>query len=368
MGINEEVARAFGSHTLWKTRIERAAEAGKSEFKPEDVCKDGLCTFGKWLYDPKLPADVRESRHYAEVKRLHAEFHQAAGGAIRKAISGDAAGAKRDLDQGAYAQTADRFFNGMFKWQRSAAVRWSGIGSPLLKTILIALNSRFALRVWAAVALPGAAAIASLVYIQAHRDALAASGADIGFFQAFLAGALVVGALLALLLTRSVTKPLKDLTEATRALAKGDLGVRIPSMDRADELGELARAVLVFQEQSLAVERIAGVREQERSKNESERRTALVRMAESIEGQTSNTVGRIAEESERVHATAKNMARGAILVEENAQRVAAAAEQSLINAQTVAAATDKLSASIGQIAGQMEKSREVVGDAVQAAE
>jgi methyl-accepting chemotaxis protein len=62
------------------------------------------------------------------------------------------------------------------------------------------------------------------------------------------------------------------------------------------------------------------------------------------------------------------MARGAILVEENAQRVAAAAEQSLINAQTVAAATDKLSGSIRQIAGQMEKSREVVGDAVQAAD
>ena len=102
MGINEEVARAFGSHTLWKTRIERAAEAGKSEFQPDDVCKDGLCTFGKWLHDPKLPADVRGSRHYAEVKRLHAEFHQAAGGAIKKAIDGDAAGARRDLEQGAY--------------------------------------------------------------------------------------------------------------------------------------------------------------------------------------------------------------------------------------------------------------------------
>jgi HAMP domain-containing protein len=149
----------------------------------------------------------------------------------------------------------------MFKWQRAAAVRWSGIGSPLLKSVLIALNSRFALRVWAAVALPGAAALASLIYIQAHHQALAAAGADIGFFQTFLAGALIVGALLALLLTRSVTKPLKDLTEATRSLAKGDLGVQIPSMERADELGELARAVLVFQEQSLAVERIAGARE-----------------------------------------------------------------------------------------------------------
>jgi methyl-accepting chemotaxis protein len=368
MGINEEVARAFGSHTLWKTRIERAAVAGKSEFQPDDVCKDGLCTFGKWLHDPKLPAEVRDSRHYAEVRRAHADFHQAAGGAIKKAITGDPQGAKHDVEQGAYFKASESLFNAMFTWQRASAVRWSSIGSPLVRGLLIGLNSRFALRVWAAVALPAIASLASLIFIRAHRGALAADGADIAFFEGFLGIALVAGALLALLLTRSVTKPLKSLTEATRDLAKGELGVRIPSMERADELGELARAVLVFQEQSLAVERIAGVREQERSKNESERRTALVRMAESIEGQTSSTVGRIAEESERVHVTAKSMARGAILVEENAQRVAAAAEQSLINAQTVAAATDKLSDSIRQIAGQMEKSREVVGDAVQAAD
>src|SRR5579859_2115387 len=354
MGINEEVARAFGSHTLWKTRIERAAATGKSEFTPEDVCKDGLCTFGKWLNDPALPADVRASRHYAEVKRLHADFHQAAGEAIRKAGSGDSAGARRDLEQGGYAQTAQKFYNAMFRWQRSAAVSWSSVSSPLLKSVLIALNGRFSMRLWAAVALPGAAALASLIYIHAHAAALQAAGIDAGWFEGVLAAALAGSAVLALLLTASVTRPLKELTEATRDLAKGDLSVALPAMTRADELGELARAVLVFQEQSRAVERIAGVREQERAKGEEERREALISMAENIESQTSATVGRIAEDSERVHETAKSMARGATMVEENAQMVAAAA--------------DKLSGSIRQIAGQMEKSRTVVGEAVRAAD
>jgi len=367
MGINEEVARAFGSHTLWKTRIERAAATGKSEFTPEDVCKDGLCTFGKWLNDPALPADVRASRSYVEVKRLHADFHQAAGEAIRKANSGDANGARRDLEHGAYAQTAQKFYNAMFRWQRSAAVSWSG-ASPMMKSVLIALNGRFSMRLWAAVALPGAAALASLIYIHAHSAALQAAGIDAGWFEGVLAAALAGSAVLALLLTRSVTRPLQELTEATRDLAKGDLSVTLPAMNRADELGELSRAVLVFQEQSRAVERIAGVREQERAKSEEERREALISMAENIESQTSATVGRIAEDSDRVHETAKSMARGATMVEENAQLVAAAAEQSLNNAQMVATATDKLSGSIRQIAGQMEKSRTVVGEAVRAAD
>jgi methyl-accepting chemotaxis protein len=368
MGINEEVARAFGSHTLWKTRIERAAEAGKSEFKPDDVCKDALCTFGKWLHDPKLPADIRASRHYAEVNRLHAEFHQAAGGAIKKAISGDTAGARRDVEHGTYAQASKRFFDAMFVWQRAAAVSWSGLSSPLLKSVLIGLNGKLSIRLWAGIALPGAAALASLFFIHAHADALRAAGTDIGWFEGLLTAALVGGALLAMLLTRGVARPLRDLTEATRDLAKGNLDAMLPAMERADELGELARAVLVFQEQARAVERIAGIRETERSKSEAERRDSLVRMAENIESQTATTVGRIAEESERVHQTAKSMARGATMVEENAQLVAAAAEQSLINAQTVASATDKLSESIRGIAGRMEKSREVVGEAVRAAD
>jgi methyl-accepting chemotaxis protein len=232
---------------------------------------------------------------------------------------------------------------------------------------MIGLNGRLSLRLWAGIALPGAAALASLLYIHAHAAALQAAGTDAGWFEGVLTAALAGGALLAALLTRGVSRPLKDLTEATRDLAKGDLGVQLPAMQRADELGELARAVLVFQEQSRAVERIAGIREQERAKSEGERRDALVRMAENIESQTTATVGRIAEDSGRVHETAKSMARGATMVEENAQRVAAAAEQSLINAQTVATATDKLSGSIRQIAGQMEKSRDVVGDAVRAA-
>ena len=368
MGINEEVARAFGSHTLWKTRIERAAEAGKSEFQPDDVCKDGLCTFGKWLHDPKLPADVRASRHYAEVKRLHADFHQAAGNAIKKAIAGDAAGARRDVEQGAYFDVSQRFFNAMFVWQRAAAVSWSSVRSPLVKSLLILTCGRLGLRVWAGIALPALAALAALIFIHSHGDALRAAGADTGAIETILGLLLGGGALMALLLSRGVTRPLKELTEATRNLAKGNLGGTLPSMARADELGELARAVLVFQEQALAVERIAGAREQERAKSEAERREALVKMAENIESQTSSTVGRIAEDSERVHETAKSMARGAILVEENAQRVAAAAEQSLINARTVAAATDKLSDSIRLIAGRMDKSREVVGEAVRAAD
>ncbi len=60
--------------------------------------------------------------------------------------------------------------------------------------------------------------------------------------RAFIYGALgaaVVAVLLGILLARSMTRPLKELTEATRAVAHGDLARQVPVRSR-DELGELA--------------------------------------------------------------------------------------------------------------------------------
>ena len=345
MGINEELAKAFGSHTLWKARIERAAEAGKSEFAPADVCKDHLCTFGKWLKDPNLSQEIKRSSHYVEVNRLHRQFHEAAGAAIGMAVGGDAQGARRDTVSGGYYQAGQRFYEAMFAWQRDVAVTSSNF-----------LTSHLAIRLWAALLLPAALVLTAL---------LAPRG---GWVDALLAvGALAAGGI-AFLLFRSVTHTLGDLTRVTKALAKGDLFVDIPSMHRSDVLGELARATLVFKEQSVAVERIAGVREKERERTESERRAALLQMAENIEGQTSTAVGRIASDAETMYETSKRMAKGAQEVEINAQIVAAAAEQSLINAQTVSSATDTLSTQISKIAGQMEESIIAVGEAVMAAD
>ncbi len=54
--------------------------------------------------------------------------------------------------------------------------------------------------------------------------------------------ALLLGGLLAELLTRSLTQPVAEIARVTAALTAGDVGVRLRS-EREDELGELARSV-----------------------------------------------------------------------------------------------------------------------------
>jgi len=58
---------------------------------------------------------------------------------------------------------------------------------------------------------------------------------------------------LAVLLTLYVTRPLQSLTQVSTRLAKGELDASIRGAQRKDELGDLARAVEVFRDNSLKV-------------------------------------------------------------------------------------------------------------------
>lgn len=71
---------------------------------------------------------------------------------------------------------------------------------------------------------------------------------------------LVIGALaligiaigLAMMLTRVIAKPVSELTRTMADLAAGKNDIAVPDADRGDELGDMARAVLVFRDAAVA--------------------------------------------------------------------------------------------------------------------
>jgi methyl-accepting chemotaxis protein len=406
MGINEEIAKAFGAHGLWKTRIQQAIDSGTCEHSPDVVCRDDRCAFGKWLYSDGLPASVKTSSDYKAVRGLHADFHRAAGETLTKALAGDKINAQKDLTEGSFARAAERLSAAMVAWQRNAATECSGYISGGWRALCFFWKGRIALRIWAGVGIPSAAATLCVGYIdwrqwQTAREmneireiaAAAASTQDpaalhralntvaasaqaftdssfqgvlaynIGMLLASLAGVAIVS-----VLTLGLTSPIRQLSRAMRRLINGQVTDEIPAIARPDEIGEMARAVLVFQQQGQMVEQMACEREQQRELAEGERRKSLITMADNIEGQTSSVVAHVAAETLRLLDTAERMAAGAKRVEENSQQVASAAEQSLSNAQAVAGAAEELSASIREIATQVSRSKAKVGQAVAAAD
>nr|WP_246438420.1 methyl-accepting chemotaxis protein [Novosphingobium piscinae] len=80
-----------------------------------------------------------------------------------------------------------------------------------------------------------------------------------------LGGSALIGLafLLARRLSNAIARPIGQLTETMSALANGRNDVAIPGTERVDELGDMARAVLVFRD--AAIERASAVADRERA-------------------------------------------------------------------------------------------------------
>jgi methyl-accepting chemotaxis protein len=87
---------------------------------------------------------------------------------------------------------------------------------------------------------------------------------------AVLGGLLVISGI-RLILGRVVTRPLTGMTGAMGRLAKGDTTIEVPAQDRVDEIGEMAKAVLVFRDAAVENARLEREAADHRTQAERER-------------------------------------------------------------------------------------------------
>jgi len=122
-----------------------------------------------------------------------------------------------------------------------------------------------------------AAKIKEQVDILSEANIKAQSASHMNLQLALLGGgfaAAVVASLLIWALSRSIVKPIVGMTSAMDRLAGGDNSVEVPALDRKDEVGQMAQAVLVFKNAAIEKLRLAGETEEMRAENEAERRRA----------------------------------------------------------------------------------------------
>jgi methyl-accepting chemotaxis protein len=97
--------------------------------------------------------------------------------------------------------------------------------------------------------------------------------------------ALIAGLFLAWFIGRGITKPVISLTQTMDALAKGDLKTEVAGGDRRDELGQMAKAVLVFRDAGLEKIRLEAQAAEQARKAEEERRKNAEAQAAAAEEQ-----------------------------------------------------------------------------------
>jgi len=173
----------------------------------------------------------------------------------------------------------------------------------------------------------------------------------------------LLGGLAALLIGNGIARPVTALTAAMTALAGGDKTIDIPSQDNRDEVGDMARAVLVFKESMIKADDLAA-REREAQKRREERGRQIEALTGSFDSDVSQLLQSLTQSAVEMTSTASTMSKIADGTNERATAVASAAEQASVNVQTVATATDELSSSIQEISRQVAQSSNVATRAV----
>jgi methyl-accepting chemotaxis protein len=206
-------------------------------------------------------------------------------------------------------------------------------------------------------------------------DLLAAEAQDVQAGSEFLivllwamlgVGLLLAGAVV-YFTTRAIVPPITAMTGAMGRLAEGDHAVEIPGTERHDEVGRMAKAVLVFKDNMIRARELAA-KEAEAQKQREARAQAVDRLTKEFDADVTMVLKSVASASTEMQATAQSMTATAEETSRQSTAVAAASEQASVNVQTVASAAEELSSSVGEITRQVSQSATIAGKAVHDAE
>jgi methyl-accepting chemotaxis protein len=193
-----------------------------------------------------------------------------------------------------------------------------------------------------------------------ERRHLAAALAALGLAAAVLTGAAIA------LLARSVVRPLRILTTRTTLLSAGDLDAAVPFRDRSDELGALARALSILQENSR--ERFRLERDAVSERLVRDRRQALMDMlTQDFCTVISGVLTRMGISAEHMSSCARDMTTGMQRTRGTAVETAEECGIAARDLGTIAAAIVQLSSSVKEISRQVVHTTTATGEAVRRA-
>jgi len=183
--------------------------------------------------------------------------------------------------------------------------------------------------------------------------------------QAIAGGlAILFGAIVAFLIARSIVGPLASMTSAMGRLAGGNLEVEIPGRGKADEIGDMAKAIQVFKDNMIDTERMRAEQSEVEARQAESRKKDMVRLADQFEQAVGEIVNTVSSASSELEASAGTLTTTASRAQDLSTEVATASQEATANVQAVATATEELSSSVGEIARQVQESARIAGEAV----
>ena len=161
-----------------------------------------------------------------------------------------------------------------------------------------------------------------------------------------------------LLLSQRITRPLMQITEAVRAVARGDWKSEVTGVHRVDEVGDIARAVIVLQRSLQERDRLRS--DVAHAESVKKRREALEDAIRRFDRIMRSVLLSVSNSVETMDETARELARVSAVAEGEAVEAAFVSENTVSNVSSVRSATERLSAAISETVDGIRQAADVI--------
>lgn len=191
---------------------------------------------------------------------------------------------------------------------------------------------------------------------QTRTLSLAASGA-----------ALLLAPIVAFLVAHGLAKPIRGMSTAMTRLAEGDTELAISGQDLPNEIGAMARSVVVFRDSMVQAGQLTAAEARERKASEARSRR-MEELTRQFDQAVSRSVTLVEDAARHLQSTSHAMSHIATSSHALSEEALVVSQQAAAGAETVAATTEELTASAQAISDQVHHSAQIAAEAVQEAD
>ncbi len=165
-----------------------------------------------------------------------------------------------------------------------------------------------------------------------------------------------------------LVRRVERMTAEMRRLAEGDTTVEVSEAGARDEIGEMARAVEVFRENAVEVERLKQEQIESSRRALEEKSAMMARLADEFDSSIGTIVDSVTTAATRMESSSQAMSSSAEETNQQTDTMASEADAALQNVATAAAGVEEVAAGIESVVRQVGQSTDIAGRAVSEAD
>jgi len=176
-------------------------------------------------------------------------------------------------------------------------------------------------------------------------------------------GVLALG--IGVFMARNIARPVTQLTGTVSKIADGDLTVEVPGTERNDEIGAMAKAILVLRQHAVEAEGLRREQVEVRERSERDKLAALQAMADDFEATVKTKLKELDGATAGISKTAHTMVARSERSGGRSMDVGEAASITTDRSALASAATRQLAQAINEITNQVHHSTQIAQQAVE---